>query len=364
MSKRQVAMIIDLNKCIGCQTCTVACKTNWTSGEGQEGMWFNQVYTAPGYGTPKGWEKMGGGYKDGEPQAGMRPAQGDFGEGFEFNYKEALFSGAGETALAPVGDEPTWGMNWDEDVGAGDYPNSYFFYIPRICNHCTKPACMEACPRGAIFKRDEDGIVIINEDHCRGLRFCQAACPYKEIYYNHVSGHAQKCVFCLPRIEAGVATACSRQCPGRVRFLGFLEDEDGPVHKLVNVYKVALPLHPEYETQPNVFYIPPLSPEKFDEDGNPTGEDRIPLDYLESLFGSEVGPALDKIKAERAKKQAGEESDLMDTLISKNFLDLFGPFNKHPKDVEKIATALEREPVLTPPAIEIGHRNGSGGSSQ
>ena len=82
MSKRQVAMIIDLNKCIGCQTCTVACKTNWTSGEGQEGMWFNQVYTAPGYGTPKNWEKMGGGYKDGEPQAGMRPAQGDFGEGF------------------------------------------------------------------------------------------------------------------------------------------------------------------------------------------------------------------------------------------------------------------------------------------
>jgi nitrate reductase beta subunit len=196
------------------------------------------------------------------------------------------------------------------------------------------------------------------------LRFCQAACPYKEIYYNHVTGHAQKCVFCLPRVEQGVATACSRQCPGRVRFLGFLDDEDGPIHKLVNVHKVALPLHPEFETQPNVFYIPPLSPEKFDDDGNPTGEDRIPLAYLESLFGPEVGPALDKIKAERAKKQAGEDSDLMDTLISKNFLDLFGPFNKHPKDVEKITVALEREPVLTPPAIEISHRNGNGGSSQ
>ena len=207
------------------------------------------------------------------------------------------------------------------------------------------------------------GIVIINEDHCRGLRFCQAACPYKEIYYNHVTGHAQKCIFCLPRIEQGVATACSRQCPGRVRFLGFLEDEDGPIHKLVNVHKVALPLHPEYETQPNVFYIPPLSPEKFDDDGNPTGEDRIPLDYLESLFGPEVGPALDKIKAERANKQAGGESELMDTLISKNFLDLFGPFNKHPKDIEQIATQLEREPVMVPPQIDISFRNG-GGSSQ
>ncbi len=147
------------------------------------------------------------------------------------------------------------------------------------------------------------------------------------------------------------------------RFLGFLEDEDGPIHKLVNVHKVALGLHPEYETEPNVFYIPPLSPEKFDEDGNPTGEDRIPLEYLESLFGPEVGPALERIKQGRADKQSGKGSDLMDTLISKNFLDLFGPFTNHPREIERIATELEREPVIVPPSIEIAYR-GPGGSSQ
>ncbi|MGI9481911.1 MAG: 4Fe-4S dicluster domain-containing protein [Hyphomicrobiales bacterium] len=333
MDKRQVAMIIDLNKCIGCQTCTVACKTQWTSGEGQEGMWWNTVATAPGTGTPKNWENMGGGYKNGKPQPGVLPKQADFGDPVDFNYEEALFSGDASGTLRPIDGDPDYGTNWDEDVGGGDYPNSYFFYIPRICNHCTKPACMEACPRGAIFKRDEDGIVLINQDHCRGLRFCQEACPYKEIYYNTVTGTGQKCVFCLPRIEEGVATACSRQCPGRVRFLGFLDDKEGPIYRLVNEFKVALPLHPEYETEPNVFYIPPSAPAKFDKDGNPTDEERIPLDYLESLFGSGVKDALDLLAAEREKKKRGEQSELMDVLIARNWLDLFGPFTNKPKDV-------------------------------
>ncbi|MEM7425723.1 MAG: 4Fe-4S dicluster domain-containing protein [Pseudomonadota bacterium] len=333
--KRQVAMVIDLNKCIGCQTCTIACKTQWTSREGMEGMWWNTVATAPGDGTPKGWEQMGGGFRKGKAQPGKLPKQGEFGEVIEFNVKEALFQGDVHKTLEPVGGDPDYSVNWDEDVGAGEYPNSFQFYIPRICNHCTKPACMEACPRGAIFKREEDGIVVINEDHCRGFRFCQEACPYKEIYYNTVTGVSQKCIMCAPRLEQGVATACSRQCPGRVRFLGFLDDEDGPIHKLVYKYKVALELHPEYETQPNVFYIPPLAPPSFDEDGNPTDEDRIPMDYLESLFGPQVRPALELLKAEKAKKKAGQESDLMDTLIARNWLDLFGPFGTNPKDVAR-----------------------------
>ncbi len=335
MSSKQVAMVIDLNKCIGCQTCTVACKTQWTSGEGQEGMWWNTVATAPGKGTPKNWENMGGGFRNGKAQPGKLPKQTEFGDPWEFNFEEALFSGDQHATLGPVGEEPDWGTNWDEDIGAGEYPNSYFFYIPRICNHCTKPACMEACPRGAIFKRDEDGIVLINEDHCRGFRFCQEACPYKEIYYNTVSGTAQKCIFCLPRVEEGVATACSRQCPGRVRFLGFLDDKDGPIYKLVHEHKVALPLHPEYETQPNVFYIPPLAPPSFDDEGNPVDDKRIPIDYLISLFGPEVRQSIEKIKAEREKRKRGEPSELMDVLISRNWLDMFGPFTNQPQDVAK-----------------------------
>ena len=343
MTNKQVGMVIDLNKCIGCQTCTIACKTCWTSGEGQEGMWWNTVSTAPGKGTPKDWETMGGGFRKGKVHPGRLPKQTEFGDPWEFNWQEAMFSAGEETALKPVDGDPDWGTNWDEDVGAGDYPNSYFFYIPRICNHCTRPACMEACPRGAIFKRDEDGIVLINEDHCRGFRFCQEACPYKEIYYNATTGTAQKCIFCLPRIEEGVPTACSRQCPGRVRFLGYLDDKDGPIYKLVHEHKVALPLHPEYETEPNVFYIPPMSPPGFDSDGNPTGDSRIPMNYLTSLFGPDVAPAMEKIKLEREKRKRGEASELMDILISRRWLDLFGPFTNQPADVAATLEARVRK---------------------
>lgn len=342
---RQVAMVMDLNKCIGCQTCTVACKTLWTRNEGQEHMLFNTVNTAPGAGTPRNFEQMGGGFRNGKAQPGQLPSKADWGERFEFNYEEVFYGGESDMPLNPKTGDPDWSANWDEDVGAGEYPNSYYFYLPRICNHCTHPACMAACPRKAIEKRQEDGVVLINEDRCRGYQFCAEACPYKKIYFNEQKGVSQKCIFCFPRLDEGVANACARQCPGRVRFVGYKDDPEGPIHQLVYKYKVALPLHPEYETEPNVFYVPPLSPEMLDDDGNPTGKDRIPLSYLESLFGKEVGGVIEKLKAERAKKQAGQESELMDLLISRKWQDMFGPFSKHPRDAERVRVANSSETV-------------------
>jgi len=167
MSKRQLAMVMDLNKCIGCQTCTVACKTQWTNRNGREYMYWNNVETQPGTGYPRNWMEAGGGFdSEGNLKDGIIPDMVlDYGVPWDYNHDE-LFGNADQTVLSPNTD-PVWGPNWDEDVGEGDWPNSYFFYLPRICNHCSNPGCLAACPREAIFKREQDGIVLVDLDRCQ-----------------------------------------------------------------------------------------------------------------------------------------------------------------------------------------------------
>ena len=220
------------------------------------------------------------------------------------------------------------------------------FYLPRICEHCLNPSCVASCPSGAMYKRTEDGIVLVDQDRCRGWRMCVSGCPYKKVYFNHKTGKAEKCTFCYPRIEVGLPTVCSETCVGRLRYLGLVlydvdrvleaasveNDTDlyeaqrqilldpsdpeviagaraegisdewieaaqrSPVYALINTYRVALPLHPEFRTMPMVWYIPPLSPvvDAVSRDGH-DGEDlgnlfgalealRIPIEYLAGLF--------------------------------------------------------------------------------
>jgi ethylbenzene hydroxylase subunit beta/complex iron-sulfur molybdoenzyme family reductase subunit beta len=336
-SKRQLAWVFDLNKCIGCQTCSVACKVLWPQQDpGTEQMWWMTVNTQPGRGTPRDWEGMGGGYNGaGKLQLGKGPTADDFGGGWDFNYEEVLRGGHGRNVhLKKVSGNPDWGMNWDEDEGGGEFPNAYFFYLPRLCNHCTRPSCVEACPNDALFKREEDGLVLRDEDRCRGAQHCQQGCPYKKIYFNAVRQVSQHCIGCFPRIEQGVAPACVRQCPGRAAFIGFLDDENSSVGKLVEKWKVALPLHPEFNTQPNVFYVPPLSPAPLRPDGSfDEGGDRIPPRYLESLFGSQVHGALDVLRTELDKKRRGQESEVMDALILYRWKDALGHLDRDPAEI-------------------------------
>jgi DMSO reductase family type II enzyme iron-sulfur subunit len=336
--QRQLAWVFDLNKCIGCQTCSVACKVLWPEQDpGTAQMWWMTVNTQPGRGTPRDWETMGGGYDgDGALRLGKVPSDEEVGGGWTFNYDAVLRGGHGRSVhLEKTSGSKSWGMNWDEDEGGGEFPNAYFFYLPRLCNHCTRPACLEACPNDALFKREEDGLVLRDEDRCKGAQLCRRACPYKKIYFNAMRNVSQHCIGCFPRIEQGVAPACVRQCPGRAAFIGFLDDETCAVSKLVEKWKVALPLHPEFGTHPNVYYVPPFAPVPLRADGSfDEGGHRIPPGYLESLFGSEVHGALDVLQTELEKKRRGHGSEVMDTLILYRWKDALGHLDRDPATIE------------------------------
>jgi len=410
--RAQIAMVLNLDKCIGCHTCSVTCKNVWTSREGMEYAWFNNVETKPGIGYPKDWEnqeRWNGGWvrrKNGkiEPKIGGKwrvlasifanpdlPEIDDYYEPFTFDYEH--LHNAPESQTAPVArpvslitgqrmEKIEWGPNWEEILGGefekrsrdynfeqvqkdiyGQFENTFMMYLPRLCEHCLNPACVAACPSGSIYKREEDGVVLIDQDKCRGWRMCVSACPYKKIYYNWHTGKAEKCIFCYPRIEAGQPTVCSETCVGRIRYLGVLlydadrietaasvADEtdlykaqldvfldpfaaevitqaraDGvpeawlkaaqasPTYKMAMEWKIAFPLHPEYRTLPMVWYVPPLSPISAAANSGHIGSDgvlpdvrqlRIPLKYLANLLtaGAEepVALALERMLAMRA----------------------------------------------------------------
>ncbi|VVB94369.1 Respiratory nitrate reductase subunit beta [uncultured archaeon] len=331
--KKQIRMVADLNKCLGCHTCTMACKTMWTDrNKGQMHMYWNNVETRPGKGYPQDWELQGGWFNVTDKRSIPLPGISEsYGAPWEYNYEEVMKSNGGDSRASILVPRPrpsgnAYASNWDEDVGGGTFPNSYYFYLPRICNHCTDPPCVDACPRQAVYKREEDGIVLVDQKRCRGYRYCVKGCPYKKIYYNPEEKIAQKCIFCYPRIEQHKGNFCATQCVGRIHYVGFAEDPESAAYKLVNKWKVALRLHPEFKTEPNVFYIPPLSPPAYTAEGRLTEKMRIPIELLAKLFGDTQDQTPDQriarieeifgiIQAERNKVRSGGHSELIDILI-------------------------------------------------
>ncbi len=409
--RAQIGMVLNLDKCIGCHTCSVTCKNVWTNREGLEYAWFNNVETKPGIGYPKDWEnqeRWKGGWV--RRNGGIEPRQGgklallakifanpnlpeidDYYEPYTFDYEH--LHDAPEMKAPPTArprslitgermEKIEWGPNWEEILGGefekrskdanfesvqkqmyGEFENTFMMYLPRLCEHCLNPACVASCPSGSIYKREEDGIVLVDQDKCRGWRMCVSGCPYKKIYYNWSSGKAEKCILCYPRLESGQPTVCAETCVGRIRYLGvllydadrieaaasmddprrlypaqlsvFLDPNDAavvaqaradgipdawlkaakesPVYKMAVDWKVALPLHPEYRTLPMVWYVPPLSPIQSAANAGNVGTFgelpdvrslRIPLRYLANLLtaGDEepVAAALERLLAMRA----------------------------------------------------------------
>jgi nitrate reductase beta subunit len=429
--RSQVSMVFHLDKCIGCHTCSIACKNVWTDRRGAEYMWWNNVETKPGTGYPTKWEDQdiykGGWEKNGNSISlkgagkfkGLKnifhnphlPVLEDYYEPWTYKYSDLFTAPEGDdqpTArpVSLVTGEPVEvqsGPNWDDDLGGSpDYARHdvnfkdlskaeqesmfqlermTFHYLPRICNHCLNPACVASCPSGALYKRGEDGVVLINQERCRAWRMCVTACPYKKSYYNWNTGKSEKCVLCYPRLESGQAPACMHSCVGRIRYLGvMLYDADkiqevascdeselvqkqmdiyldpfdenvikeakkngiadstieaaqkSPVYKFVKEWKIALPLHPEFRTLPNLFYVPPLLPTmaSVGEDGmyNTDTESlwggieksRLPMKYLASLFSAgneeEVKDVMKKLFAVRIHRRTETVGDLTEEEVS------------------------------------------------
>lgn len=331
-SERQLAMVINLDKCIGCQACTTTCRTHWkVDREGADHIYNMWVETKPGEGWPKGWMEMGNKKPDWVK---------DYGGSWKFNLAEVYQSKAGEEYLHPVvaetGEPVEYGPIWEEDQGGGEWPNGYFFYMPRLCNHCTDAPCVTACEEYctkrekpvAMTKRASDGIVSIDPDKCLDCNLCVTACPYKIPMENIETKSYEMCDFCVSRVDNEFAPVCAKSCPARAMYFGYLDDEDSMVHKLVEEWKVALPLRGDYGTGPNVYYVPPFSrPHKIGPDKELLDETDIPIELLREYFGPGVDDALATLKDGRKRAAEGDQTELMDSLIIFNWADAFVPFD-------------------------------------
>ncbi len=266
--EKQIAWVFDTNKCIACQTCTIACKNAWTAGKGQESMWWNNVETKPWGFYPLGWdvrllEMLGGQKWEGGRYVGQtifeKVPPGEEDLGFLPDEEDYQYPNIGE-------DEVNQTVKQGEYIRIPHQP--WMFYLARICNHCTYPACLSSCPRNAIYKRD-DGIVLIDQKRCRGYQECIRACPYKKTFFRKLTSKSEKCIGCYPAVEQGKQTQCVNTCIGKIRISGYLSKEnepraDNPIDYLVHIRKIALPLYPQFGTEPNVYYIPPIHvPDEF-----------------------------------------------------------------------------------------------------
>jgi nitrate reductase beta subunit len=268
--KRQWAIVFDLNKCIACQTCTSGLQDDLDQRQGPGVHVLEQRRDQALRLVPAGLgrallEKLG-------RRTGRRRARTQGKTIFEAAepVERASTSPPGRGLDVPQRRRGRLRRLIKSTAGhhIGELPHDkWFFYLPRTCAHCTYPACLAACPRKAIYKREEDGIVLIDQARCKGYGECVRACPYKKSMYNPHTRTSEKCVGCYPKVEQGTQPQCVVNCIGKIRVMGFINPPEGqpgqPVDYLVHeadrapLLPAARPraehlLHPAHPRRPRV----------------------------------------------------------------------------------------------------------------
>ncbi|MFK8028365.1 MAG: 4Fe-4S dicluster domain-containing protein [Gammaproteobacteria bacterium] len=226
----KLGLVIDLDTCVGCNACAVACKQWNTSGT-----------TGP------------------------------------------------LTDFEPYGKDPTgvW-FNRIRNYEVGNYPNSKTVHFPMSCMHCDDAACVTVCPTGASYKREEDGIVLVDQDKCMGCNYCAWACPYGARELDREDGVMKKCTLCVDRIydeklpEDERKPACVMTCPSHARYFGDFDDPNSEV-SIISRERNGEQLMPELGYEPVNKYLRPREKKNVETYVNETNSIKAVKDWVNRL---------------------------------------------------------------------------------
>jgi len=202
-SEHRYAMGVQIEKCIGCGKCVEACKIE------------NDVPMEPYY--------------------------------FRTWVERYIIYADGDVSV----DSPNGGINGFPPIESEKQILRTFF-VPKLCNHCENPPCVQVCPVGATFET-QDGVVLVDDDYCIGCRYCIQACPYGARFLDPRTHTAGKCTFCYHRITEGLLPACVEICPTQARIFGELGKLSTPLNRMMRQSNIQV-LKAHMNTEPKVFY--------------------------------------------------------------------------------------------------------------
>jgi tetrathionate reductase subunit B len=236
-TKVRWVFLVDTYKCVGCGLCVKACKNE------------NEIpYDAN---VTRTWVERYVITKDGKVHAdtpkgardGFITSKIDLGVGAEDSNPNDIMEKPAEHGAPAV--------HKFEEINPRDIDKAFF--VPKLCNQCDNPPCVQVCPVGATYQT-ADGVVLVDRTWCIGCGYCIMGCPYGVRFFHPVYHTAEKCNFCYHRISKGLKTACVQACPFSARQVGNLKDPNDPVTKIIMTERVGV-LKEEYGTKPQVFYI-------------------------------------------------------------------------------------------------------------